>query len=328
MSDHTRHSDERSALLERPRSMSSTELRGYVLMAASALGFATNSACVKALANAGLPALEIVLLRSIVQLSLGLLGCLAHRTSPLGPTNNPVAFRWLVARGLFGAFGNACFFYSVSVMPLADATVVFFTGPVFSALFAKLLLGEPYDRFDRLLSVVCLSGIVLVVQPGMLFGSGGGGGGSGDETLDDRMARGAGAALVGAMSGALAYCSVRKAGSAVHAMVHVVWFGMLSLVGSSVALYFSGGARLPTGTYEWTVAAALGLFAFLGQALLNRGLQLVPAGPGMLVRNLDVVFAFVFGVAVFGERTDGLKVLGAITIVLCTVAMGVRKWRA
>ncbi|KAJ2785819.1 hypothetical protein GGI15_001798 [Coemansia interrupta] len=321
MSGQTQLSDERSVLLERPRAMSSSELRGYLLMAASALGFATNSACVKALALAGLPALEIVLLRSILQLSLGLLGCLAHGVSPLGPTHDRRAFRWLVARGLFGAFGNACFFYAVSVMPLADATVVFFTGPVFSALFARMLLDEPYDGFDRVLSVVCLSGIVLVVQPGVLFGGDGAAGGAG-------MAWGAGAALVGAMSGALAYCSVRKAGHAVHAMVHVVWFGVLSLLGSSAALYVSGGGRVPGGAYEWCVAGALGAFAFLGQALLNRGLQLVPAGPGMLVRNLDVVFAFVFGVAVFGETTGVLKVAGAVVIVLCTVAMGVRKWRA
>ncbi|KAJ1849003.1 hypothetical protein LPJ73_003832 [Coemansia sp. RSA 2703] len=321
MTDLERPADENSALLPRQRTMTSAELRGYVLMAASALGFATNSACVKALALSGLPALEIVLLRSVLQLTLGLFGCLAHGANPLGP-HDPRAFRWLVARGFFGAFGNACFFYAVTAMPLADATVVFFTGPVFSALFASLLLHEPYDFFDRLLSALGLSGIVLVVRPRVLFGGNGGG------TDGGQVAWGTAAALVGAMSGALAYCAVRKAGSSVHAMVHVVWFGVLSLLGSSLALYVTGGARWPSGSYEWCVAGLLGLSAFMGQALLNRGLQLVPAGPGMLVRNLDVVFAFAFGVLVFGEQTGLLPVVGALVIVLSTVAMGVRKWTA
>ncbi|KAJ1841995.1 hypothetical protein LPJ70_004003, partial [Coemansia sp. RSA 2708] len=107
------------------------ELKGYVFMAASALGFAANTACVKALALADMPALQIVLARSIGQLALGLAGCAWYRASPLGP---PDKRAWLALRGAAGALGNALFFYAITVMALGDATVVFFTSPVFSAL--------------------------------------------------------------------------------------------------------------------------------------------------------------------------------------------------
>ncbi|KAI8322788.1 hypothetical protein GQ54DRAFT_259387 [Martensiomyces pterosporus] len=287
------------------------ELKGYVCMAASALGFATNSACVKALAIAKFPSLEIVFARSVMQLSLGLLGCLFYRVSPLGPADSRIR-KWLVLRGSAGAFGNACFFYAVSVMTLADATVVFFTGPVFSAIFANWMLGEPYDGFDRIASVVCMLGIILVLKPTVLF--------------SQVLAAGAVAALAGAMSGALAYCVVRKVGRSVHYMVHVVYFGFLSMVGSLIAMFAMQSPRMPNTAYEWVLMAMVGTFAYLGQVLLNRGLQLAPAGPGTLMRNLDVVFAFLFGVTLFDEVPDWISVAGAVVIVGCTIAMGLHKW--
>ncbi|KAJ2558038.1 hypothetical protein EV175_000995 [Coemansia sp. RSA 1933] len=302
------------------------ELKGYVFMALSALGFASNSLCVKALAVAGFPSLEIVFARSVMQLGLGLLGCLYYGISPVGRGGWSVR-RLLVLRGAAGAFGNACFFYAVTKMTLADATVVFFTSPVFSAVFAYVILGEPYGVFDRVASVVCLLGIVLVLKPSMVFGEG-------PILLEvpstGSQSRGAAAALVGAMSGALAYCAVRKVGRTVHSIVHVVYFGVLSLVGSLVAMYLgvqsTPPVRMPASTREWTLMAILGTFAFLGQVLLNRGLQLAPAGPGTLMRNLDVVFAFLFGITLFGEIPDRIGVAGAVVIVGCTAAMGLHKW--
>ncbi|KAJ2820859.1 hypothetical protein IWW50_004891 [Coemansia erecta] len=290
------------------------ELKGYVFMATSALGFATSSACVKALALSGMPPLEIVFARSVVQLLLGLLGCAWYGVRVAGP---PHVRPWLVLRGAAGALGNACFFYAVSVMTLADATVVFFTGPVFSAVFAHVMLGEPYDGVDRLASLLCMGGIVLVVRPAFLFGA-----------RDEGSVAGAFAALFGAMSGALAYCVVRRVGRAVHAMVHVVYFGFTSFVGSLVALSVGADFVVPQTRREYALMVGLGVCAFGGQVLLNRGLQLAPAGPGTLMRNLDVVFAFVFGVMVFGEVPDWIGVLGALVIVSCTVGMGWHKIRS
>ncbi|KAJ1952021.1 hypothetical protein GGI12_006350, partial [Dipsacomyces acuminosporus] len=108
-------------------------------------------------------------------------------------------------------------------------------------------------------------------------------------------------------------------------MVHVVYFGFLSLVGSSIAMFLLQSPRLPRTLYEWTVMGMVGTFASLGQVLLNRGLQLAPAGPGTLMRNLDVVFAFLFGITLFDEVPDWISVGGAVVIVGCTISMGLHK---
>ncbi|KAJ2066986.1 hypothetical protein GGI16_009707, partial [Coemansia sp. S142-1] len=83
---------------------------------------------------------------------------------------------------------------------------------------------------------------------------------------------------------------------------------------------------MPSTGSEWLLMMAVGVFAFMGQVMLNRGLQLAPTGPATLMRNLDVVFAFILGITLFGEIPNWPGILGALVIISCTVAMGLHKW--
>ncbi|KAJ1819560.1 hypothetical protein LPJ56_003617, partial [Coemansia sp. RSA 2599] len=159
-------------------------------------------------------------------------------------------YKWLVMRGTIGSFANACFYYAITVMPLADATVLFFTGPAFSALFARLILSEPYGVFEFVASLLCLSGTVLVLKPSAVFANGV------DEVPDPETSplgqtRGAVAALTGAVCSAFAYCAVRRVGEAVHSMMHVVYFGFASTVGSFVLMHCTQDPRMPDSRHEW-----------------------------------------------------------------------------
>jgi drug/metabolite transporter (DMT)-like permease len=87
-------------------------------MALSALGFSSMSLFVK-LSGASFPSFEIVFARSVIQLVLGLFGCYFLGVHPLG---DPKVRPWLVFRGLVGSLGLALFFYSITQLPLADAT--------------------------------------------------------------------------------------------------------------------------------------------------------------------------------------------------------------
>ncbi len=48
----------------------------------------------------------------------------------------------LVMRGVFGFSAMFCFFYSISVLPLATASTFVKTAPIFTALFAGYILKE------------------------------------------------------------------------------------------------------------------------------------------------------------------------------------------
>ncbi|KAI8373203.1 uncharacterized protein BYT42DRAFT_501056 [Radiomyces spectabilis] len=295
------------------------EVVGLLLMTLSALGFSSMSLFVK-LSGASFPSFEIVLARSIVQAVLGLIGCAIFKVNPLG---KPGVRGWLFFRGLVGSLGLALFFYSITQLPLADATVVFFLSPAFTAILAAVVLGESFTLFDGLCSVMCLFGVVLVSKPQFLFG--------GDAKLPNGQTEAQRlmaifAALIGAMMSAVAYCTVRKIGKGAHFMVHVVYFGVISTLISPIGLLTLQKFVMPHGWYEYSVLFLVGLMAFAGQCLLNQGLQLAPAGPGTLMRMNDVVFAFLFGIFILHEYPDFYSILGAIVIVGMTTALGLHKW--
>jgi hypothetical protein len=95
------------------------EMVGLLYMTLSALGFSTMSLFVK-LSGASFPSFEIVLARGIIQSLLSLVGCWMVGVNPLG---RPGTVRlWLFFRGFVGTLGLCLFFYSITKLPLADAT--------------------------------------------------------------------------------------------------------------------------------------------------------------------------------------------------------------
>lgn len=87
-------------------------------MALSALAFSFMGLFVK-VAGVLFPSLEIVFARSIVQLVFGLAACAILKINPLGAKE---LRGWLVLRGLAGSVGLALFFYSLTLLPLVEAT--------------------------------------------------------------------------------------------------------------------------------------------------------------------------------------------------------------
>lgn len=122
------HSNESTPLISKSGSTSSSQLLvdqqkkreivGLSYMTLSALGFSTMSLFVK-LSGTSFPSFEIVFARSVVQTFFSLLGCAILKINPLG---QPGVRKWLLFRGLAGTFGLCLFFYSITQLPLADAT--------------------------------------------------------------------------------------------------------------------------------------------------------------------------------------------------------------
>ncbi|KAJ2960365.1 hypothetical protein NQZ79_g4299 [Umbelopsis isabellina] len=320
------------------------EIFGLLLMTLSALGFSVMSLCVK-LGGVVFPSFELVFARSLVQLVLGLAGCAILKVNPLGDKK---VRGWLVLRGLAGSIGLSLFFYSLTVLPLADATgeqiltismnfskiyiiilignftVIFFLGPIFTALLASVALHEPFSLFDGICAVFCLVGVVLVSRPEFLFGKAV----IHAEELDAELERifAIICSVIGAMMSAVAYVTVRKIGKGAHFMVHVVYFGALSSALSPIGIWGFQHFVMPETFNDYLILILVGTFAFLGQCLLNQGLQLAPAGPGTLMRMNDIVFAFLFGILLLHEIPTLSSILGAAVIVGCTTALGIHKW--
>jgi len=275
-------------------------------MAVSAFFFALMSLLVK-LAGERLPSQEIVLARSVV--SAGLSWAVLRRVG-VSPWGNRRGL--LLVRGVFGFAALSCFFYALVHLPLADATVIQYTNPAFTALIAVWALGESLRLREVAAVVVSLAGVVLIARPSFLFGGAVGGG---------LPLLPAGVALAGAVLSGAAYVTVRRLGASEHPLVIVFWFAMISTLGS---LPLAAREALWPTAREWLLLAGVGVGTQLGQVYLTRGLKRERAGRAMTVAYLQILFAGIWGAIFFDDIPGAWSIAGALLVIGGTVTVARR----
>ncbi|KAJ2028887.1 hypothetical protein IWW57_001954 [Coemansia sp. S610] len=293
--------------------------KGLGLAALSAVAFAAMALLVRILSDRGMTSLQIMIWRCIVQSFVAVLGCHASLgISAFRVSGGWQKFRWVLVRAVFGSIGHLLYYVALSKLPMGIATVLFFTNPLFTALLARSMLGEAFSRRYSLLATLCLAGIALVMLPSpfTLVGF----------LLDGSLVWSL-CALLGAASVALAYVSIRKAGVAVHAMVHVTYFGAVGAVGSlalaaATGEVYSWQALVPQNALDCILVVGVGVAAFAAQFLMNWGLQLAPAGPAVMMRNSDIVITFILDAVLYRTVPGLVSMCGAAIITGCVISMG------
>ena len=130
----------------------------------SCIFFAFSSLLVKLLQE--IPPQEVVFFRSLVQV-IFVLPPIIYREIPFVGDAKHLPF--LCVRGVAGTLALCCQFYAFQHMPLADATVIVFSSPIFTGILAHFLLGEAWGLFDALATLLCFTGVVLIARPTFLF---------------------------------------------------------------------------------------------------------------------------------------------------------------
>jgi len=273
---------------------------GLQAMAVSALFFSAMAALAK-LAGKGVPLFEIVLARSLV---VGVLsGASLVRSGTSWRGREPGL---LILRGILGFAALTCFYYAVIALPLADATVIHFTNPVFTALIAAVLLREHIGLVESLLVAASLGGVVLVARPGWLLGA---------ASALDPIAVGVG--LAGAILAAGAYVAVRRLRQE-PPMLIVFWFALVCTVLSLPPVLRDPVIPSPG---VLLVLLGVGVTTHLGQWFVTWGFRLERAGRASAVGYLQIVFAAVWGWVLFHETPDVWTWVGAGVIVTSTLLL-------
>lgn len=289
--------------------------QGALFMIGSAAAFASMSALVKAVGQ-HVPSQEIVLARAVVSLVLSF-ALLRRAGVPLLGERR----RLLLLRGVFGFLGLSCVFAAVTRMPLAEATVLQYMHPTFTALLAFAVLGERADGRVLAASVLSLSGVVLVAQPAWLVGWLGEAGSGGAAALGSvAVALG----LCGAFFSAAAYVTVRRLSATEHPLVIVLYFPLVTV--PATLPFVVADLVLPT-PLECAGLLGVGIAAQAGQVWLTRGLALLPAARGTALSYVQVVFAAALGVLFFAEPIHATTVVGALLVVAGTLTVSLRASR-
>jgi drug/metabolite transporter (DMT)-like permease len=280
--------------------------RGIRYMVGAAFFFSLMSLFVK-LAGRTLPTMEIVLARGVV-IAVVTGGILRRRGIPAWGRRKGL----LLLRGILGFVALTCFYFALVHLPLADATVIQYTNPAWTALLAAVFIDERLDRRESLGIVAALAGVVLIARPTFLFRPG-------QAALDPVWV---GVALAGALFSAAAYVTVRQLGATEDPLVIVFYFALVNVVAAVPAAAPTAVWPSPEG---WLLLGAVGVSTQVAQVMMTRGLKHERAGKAMAVAYLQIVFATLWGVLFLGEIPDLWVAGGAVLVIAGTWATGRRR---
>lgn len=278
-------------------------------MLAAAFFFSSMGVCVKYAAVHFTP-LEIIFYRGLFGM-LFTAALVRMRGVPLA-TRWPWAHAW---RNVVGVGAMSAWFYAMAHLPLATAMTLNYMSSVWIAVFVLggALLMRRWDdlraQWPLALTVAAgFAGVVLILRPAI--------------AQDEHVA-----GLIGLASGmlaAMAYMQVAALGRLGEPETRTVfYFSLGSALAGAAATCITGWHGLNTPDAWWLLP--VGLLAVFGQLCLTRAYT---CSATMLVANLQysgIVFAALYGVALFGEY---LPLTGWLGIVLITASgMAASLWR-
>jgi len=266
-------------------------LRGAMLALAAMGIFATHDVVVKTLGT-DYSAIQIVFFAALMSFPVVSVILLSDRTSG---TLRPVHPWWILLRSACTVTCGVTAFYAFSELPLAQTYAILFATPLLITVIAIPLLGERV-RLRRWAAVICgLVGVLVVLRPGSA-----------------ELGSGHLAALISAMTGALASVIVRKIGSEERSVVLLLF----PMVGNFLAM----GAMLPF-VYQPMPIEHLGLICIIALFGIAGSLLVIAAyrsGEAVIVAPMQysqILWATGYGWFLFDERLDGGTVLGAAIII-------------
>ncbi|XP_074475102.1 solute carrier family 35 member G1 [Sebastes fasciatus] len=267
----------------------------------------------------GVHAIEISAIRCFFQMLFTMPLLIYHKTGFLGPRDKRV---YLVLRGFIGSNAMIMLYYAVQQMPLADATVIMFSNPVFTSILAWIFLKERCTIWDCVFTVFTIAGVLLIARPPFLFGDHQ----RGIEGNYTNHIKGTIAAFGGAIGAAFTFVVLRKMGKSVHYYLSVWYYAVIGFIECIITVTILGEWKIPyCGRDRWMLML-IAVLGIAGQTFLTKALQIEKAAPVALVRTIDVVLAFIFQF-IFLNRAPTLWSLGgALCVVVSTSGVALRKW--
>ncbi|NQY49301.1 MAG: DMT family transporter [Colwellia sp.] len=267
----------------------------YMLI--SALGFALMAACVKEVSGLGIPVLEIVAARAIVSGFISYADIKRKKISIWG--HNKIL---LIARGAVGTFALMFVYYAVTTLPLAEATVLQYLHPIFTAILALFFLKEVIQRSTIACIVISLIGLFIIIQPNLQIDSG---------VHYPWLSIGAG--VLGALGSAVAYIIIKKLTKTDDSSVIIFYFPLIAL---PISIILLGDDFVVPSLAATGLLILIGIFTQVGQVGLTKALNSADASKATAYSYVQVLFSVFIGWAYFSEVPVFTTIIGGSFIMV------------
>jgi len=200
-------------------------------------------------------------------------------------------------RAAVGLLAMTLWFWSLSLMPVTEATALSFLAPVLTSILAVVVLGEPLRAYRLVAVAGGFAGAMIVMRPGgAVFGFA------------------AVVAIATALVWAISSITVKKLSSTEAAPLMAAYM-ILPITPLSLLLALPFWQWPSAG--EWLGFAALGGFATLGHVCMGKAMAAMDAGIVVAYDYLRLPCVALIAWLAFGDVTDGWTWLGGVLIGLC-----------
>ena len=189
-----------------------------------------------------------------------------------------------------------CFFGGLRYLPLAEASAVTFLAPILIVVLSGPLLQERPNRARWIASIAGFAGILILARPGSAIFH--------PATL---------LLLIAALCNAFYYLTTRKLADE-SAYTTLFYSALAGTIGLSAALPWQFEAEAPPLSHVG-LFLLLGLFAGIGHWFVISAYLLAPASMLTPFTYLQMVWATLYGFALFGQLPDRISAVGMTIIV-------------
>ena len=220
-----------------------------------------------------------------------------HR-NPLQGNN----IRLLIIRGCTGSAAFVCLVTAIRLLPVSTALVIFYSFPIFSAIFSYAIYGERIGRFEIACILLVLTGVGVLLDfqlTGMVLGQ-----------------------LLALLGGVLAGLTVTLIRSLREHNGPVIIYLYLCIMGTLVTLPpFLMQPVLPANPIEFTMIAGIVLSSVTAQLSMNQGFFYCRGWEGGVFMSGEVVFTAVVGIVFLDDPATWRFWAGGILIFTSVVAL-------
>ena len=278
--------------------MQNNNLKAALLVVVAMSMITTNDAIVKHLTQAfGIG--QIMFIR-------GLLVCVIFAGFLLvskKPVISKRAFhRWNIIRGILELGATFAFLTGLSMLPLATASALGFSSPIFLAVLAAILLDEKVGWARWLVIISGFVGVLMITNP-----------------FSEEMNWAVIFPVICAILVALRDLAIRYVPDDIPSMQVAFTNAWIVMLGGGMLTIYQGWGIVETSWYIWfPVLAAIIFCGYISYIVGTRMGELSFIGP---FKYTSVVLAIIIGYLVWGEAPTMLMLTGAAVIILSGIAL-------
>ncbi|GAB5418633.1 MAG: DMT family transporter [Crocinitomicaceae bacterium] len=256
------------------------------------------------------PAHELVLARSVVSFAMSWV-IVKRKKLPVFGNNK----KWLIIRGLSGTIALTIFFYTMHYLPLAVALTVQYLAPIFTIIFAMILLRERIRWIQWPFIGLAFGGTLLLVYANQ----------SDQPDLAGIDPFWLGLGMISAVLSGVAYVSIMKLKQTDAPITIVMYFPMVAIPFMVVLCIWE--FTMPQGI-EWIFLLIIGVFTQLAQITMTRALHAGNAATIVPFQYLGAIYGFLVGYFIFLESLSSTLIVGMVLVLAGVIVNSILRQRA